>query len=98
MPDMKLIGPVERAKLVRAAAVRFRREVDYALGIMPGAPPTTSHSLGEVSASLPELAEALAVLRHVLRAVDTHGMSTERDRERLRTELLAWESYHEVAR
>lgn len=98
MTGMNLIGPAQRAKQLRAAAVRLRTEVAYALGILPGAPETTETSFGKVSAALPELAEALAVLRHVLRDIDRHGMSSERDRERLRTELLAWERYHEVPR
>lgn len=95
---MNLIGPAERAKHVRAAAIRLRREVDYCLGIMPGSPRSTLRSSIVASEALPALAETLAVLRHILRAIDELGASTEHTRELLRTELLAWERYHEVTR
>lgn len=97
---MKIIGVRPRAVAVRSAANRLRWEVDYALGVALGAPERTDHGALDVSSSIHEIAETLAILRQVLAVIDEHGdpRLAEGDRERLRSLLLHYQGYHEVGR
>lgn len=97
MSGMQMIGPVPRAKQLSAAARRFRREVNYALGRLPGLQrPTRPH---EVDETVGEIAETLAILRHVLKTVEAErGHADPGARTRLRNELTIWTDFYEVAR
>ena len=80
---------------------RFRMEVDYALGLMPGAPEPTKHTRLDVQFSLTAAAEIMAMLREIMAAVDKafpEGPEREYARRRFGNDLLWAQHYHEIAR
>ncbi len=96
---MNIVGPERRALDLRNAALRLRREVDYALGEMgPTLDSNPRAGREAVSASLMELTETLAVLRHVMVTIDRHTPSAHPDRARLAGLLEHFDNYHGVAR
>lgn len=102
MTEMKIVGPEARGAEARAAMRRFRTEIDYALGLIPGTPERTKHTDLDVISATTALAEIMAMVRAMGRAIDEAFPEGHPQRayvaQRFGGDLRWAEHYHEVAR